>query len=101
MLLVTEREVINGLLNVKNTKNHVLAYVRYINNINLQNLRKAGLFLDIANRSLDNEASRLLADLRDVRMPNKIESANLQRSDTSHFYIFNYNSVNRQKHWST
>ncbi|KAK0175700.1 hypothetical protein PV327_009429 [Microctonus hyperodae] len=76
---VTEREVINGILNVKNTKNHCLAYVRYINNINLQNLRKAGLFLDIANRSLDNEASRLLADLRDERLPNKIEDANLQR----------------------
>ncbi|XP_046423821.1 NACHT and WD repeat domain-containing protein 2 [Neodiprion fabricii] len=76
---VTEREVINGILNVKNTKNHCLAYVRYINNINLQNLRKAGLFLDILNRSLDNEASRLLADLRDERLPNKIESVNLQR----------------------
>ncbi|XP_015602008.1 NACHT and WD repeat domain-containing protein 2 isoform X2 [Cephus cinctus] len=76
---VTEREVINGILNVKNTKNHCLAYVRYINNINLQNLRKASLFLDIVNRSLDNEASRLLADLRDERLPNKIESANLQR----------------------
>jgi len=76
---VTEREVINGVLNVKNTKNHCLAYVRYINNINLQNLRKASLFLDIANRSLDNEASKLLADLRDERLPNKIESTNLQR----------------------
>ncbi|KAM0725564.1 NACHT and WD repeat domain-containing protein 2 [Formica fusca] len=76
---VTEREVINGVLNVKNTKNHCLAYVRYINNINLQNLRKASLFLDIANRSLDNEASKLLANLRDERLPNKIESTNLQR----------------------
>ncbi|KAI4484543.1 hypothetical protein M0804_007109 [Polistes exclamans] len=76
---VTEREVINGVLNVKNTKNHCLAYVRYINNINLQNLRKASLFIDIANRSLDNEACRLLANLRDERLPDKIESTNLQR----------------------
>ena len=76
---VTEREVINGILNVKNTKNHCLAYLRYINNINLQNLRKACLYLDIANRSLDNEAARLLADLRDNRVPNKIESQNLQK----------------------
>lgn len=76
---VTEREVINGVLKVKNTKNHCLAYVRYINNINLQNLRKAGLFLDILNRSLDNEASKLLANLRDERLPDKIEDANLQR----------------------
>lgn len=47
---VTEREVINGILSVKNTKNHCLAYIRYINNINLQNLKKASLFVDIINR---------------------------------------------------
>jgi len=76
---VTEREVINGILNVQNTKNHCLAYVRYINNINLQNLKKASLFVDILNRSLDTEASKLLANLRDERLPAKIESTNLQR----------------------
>lgn len=76
---VTEREVINGVLNVKNTKNHCLAYVRMIHNINMQNLRKAGLFVDIMNKVLDQEAADLLADLRDNRLPNKIESVNLQR----------------------
>lgn len=76
---VTEREVINGILNVKNTKNHCLAYVRYINNINLQNLKKASLFVDIINRSLDAEASKLLGNLRDERLPNKIESTNMQK----------------------
>ncbi|XP_050685594.1 NACHT and WD repeat domain-containing protein 2 [Leptidea sinapis] len=76
---VTEREVINGVLNVKNTKNHCLAYVRYINNINLQNLKKASNFVDILNRSLDAEASKLLADLRDVRLPEKIETTNIQK----------------------
>ncbi|XP_059619516.1 NACHT and WD repeat domain-containing protein 2 [Phlebotomus argentipes] len=76
---VTEREVINGILNVKNTKNHCLAYVRYINNINLQNLKKAGLFVDIINRSLDTEACKLLANLRDERLPNKIETTNIQK----------------------
>ncbi|EFX69546.1 hypothetical protein DAPPUDRAFT_202786 [Daphnia pulex] len=79
LMSVTEREVINGLLKVRNTKNHVLAYVRYINNINLQNLRRAGLFIDIANRALDAEAVRLLANLRDERMPAKIEPSNLMR----------------------
>ena len=76
---VTEREVINGVLNVRNTKNHCLAYVRYINNINLQNLKKASLFVDIINRSLDTESSKLLANLRDERLPNKIESTNMQK----------------------
>ncbi|XP_034486259.1 NACHT and WD repeat domain-containing protein 2 [Drosophila innubila] len=76
---VTEREVINGVLNVKNTKNHCLAYVRYINNINLQNLKKASLFVDIINRSLDTESAKLLGDLRDTRLPAKIESSNAQK----------------------
>lgn len=79
LILVTEREVINGILNVKNTKNHCLAYVRIINNINLQNLKKASLFLDIINRSLDSEASRLLANLRDERLTDKIEQSNYQK----------------------
>lgn len=90
---MTEREVINGVLNVKNTKNHCLAYIRYINNINLQNLRKANLFLDIANRSLDNEASKLLANLRDERLPDKIETTNLQRylsRKEEHNYVFEF-----------
>ncbi|KAK6631349.1 hypothetical protein RUM44_005875 [Polyplax serrata] len=76
---VTEREVINGILNVKNTKNHTLAYLRYINNINLQNLKKASLYVDILNRSLDAEASKLLANLRDERVPARIETTNIQR----------------------
>jgi hypothetical protein len=87
---VTEREVINGLLKVRNTKNHVLAYVRYINNINLQNLRRAGLFIDIANRALDAEAVRLLANLRDERMPAKIEPSNLMR----YIILTQHNSMN-------
>lgn len=86
--LVTEREVINGILNVKNTKNHCLAYVRYINNINLQNLKKAGLFIDILNRSLDTEACKLLANLRDERLPDKIESTNIQKYDNKSYSNF-------------
>lgn len=77
--VVTEREVINGILNVRNTKNHCLSYVRYINNINLQNLKKASLFVDIINRSLDTESAKLLADLRDNRLPSKIEASNSQK----------------------
>lgn len=66
-------------MNVKNTKNHIIAYIRYINNINLQNLKKASLYVDIINRSVDTEASKLLGDLRDVRVPAKIESTNIQK----------------------
>lgn len=66
-------------MNVKNTKNHCLAYVRQINNINLQNLKKASLFVDIINRSLDQESTKLLANLRDERLPEKIETSNHQK----------------------
>ncbi|XP_045112132.1 NACHT and WD repeat domain-containing protein 2-like isoform X2 [Portunus trituberculatus] len=76
---VTEREVIKGILAVKNTKNHALALVRYINNINLQNLRRAANFIDIVNRQIDGEAMKLLSDLRDVRLPARIESTNYDR----------------------
>lgn len=87
---VTEREVINGILSVKNTKNHCLAYVRYINNINLQNLKKASLFVDIINRSLDTESSKLLANLRDERLPNKIETSNMQKYELRIFQCLYY-----------
>ncbi|CAL8088657.1 unnamed protein product [Orchesella dallaii] len=76
---VTEREVINGVLNVENTKAHCIAYVRYINNINLQNIKKASNFIDIINRGIDAEAARLLGNLRDERLPNKIEASNMQK----------------------
>lgn len=79
-------------MNVKNTKNHCLAYVRYINNINLQNLKKASLFVDIINRSLDTEAAKLLANLRDERLPDKIETTNIEKYLTN-FYEFSSQNV--------
>ena len=82
---MTEREVINGILNVPNTKDHTMALVRYINNINLQNLRRASNFIDIVNRQIDTEAMKLLSDLRDVRLPNRIESTNYHRYSTIQF----------------
>ncbi|XP_043227949.1 NACHT and WD repeat domain-containing protein 2-like isoform X1 [Amphibalanus amphitrite] len=78
-MAVTEREVIRGILSVKNTKNHCLAYVRYINNINMQNIKRASNFIDIINRNIDTESVKLLSDLRDNRLPARIETTNLQR----------------------
>ena len=72
-------EVIRGILSVNNTKNHCLAYVRYINNINMQNIKRASNFIDIINRNIDTESVKLLSDLRDNRLPTRIESTNLQR----------------------
>jgi len=52
-MAVTEREVINGVLTVDNVKDHIIVYTRIINNINLQNLRRAGAFIDIIDRKVD------------------------------------------------
>ena len=49
-MAVTEREVINGCLSVKNVKDHIIIYTRIINNINLQNLKRASAFIDIQDR---------------------------------------------------
>jgi len=52
-MAVTEREVINGCLTVENVKDHVIIYTRIINNINLQNLKRAAAFIDINERKVD------------------------------------------------
>ncbi|XP_023244232.1 NACHT and WD repeat domain-containing protein 2-like [Centruroides sculpturatus] len=79
MMSVTEREVINGILNVKDTKNHCLAYVRHINNINMGNLREASKFIDVINKNIDVEAQNLLNNLRDERLVEKIEKSNFMK----------------------
>lgn len=76
---MTEREVIDGVLKAQNTRDHCLGYMRYINNINLNNLRSAGKFVDLVNGQIDAEATKLLANLRDERVPGKLESTNIAR----------------------
>ena len=49
-MAVTEREVINGCLSVDNVKDHVIIYTRILQNINLQNLKRASAFIDIQDR---------------------------------------------------
>ena len=75
-MAVTEREVINGCLSVENVKDHVIIYTRIINNINLQNLKRASAFIDINDRKVDQEAIKLLAHYRDELLPQKMKSNN-------------------------
>ncbi|XP_035219910.1 NACHT and WD repeat domain-containing protein 2-like [Stegodyphus dumicola] len=77
MMSVTEREVINGILKVSNTRNHCLAYIRQINAVDMTNLKEVSKFIDTLGRTVDIEAQRLLTDLRDVRLPAKIEASNM------------------------
>ena len=72
-MAVTEREVINGCLSIKkDLKDHVIIYTRIINNINLQNLKRASAFIDIQDRQVDHEAVKLLARYRDELLPKKM-----------------------------
>lgn len=75
-MAVTEREVINGCLSVTNVKDHIIIYTRIINNINLQNLKRASAFIDIADRKVDQEAVKLLATYRDELLPKKMKEHN-------------------------
>ena len=77
-MAVTEREVINGCLSIeKDVKDHIIIYTRIMNNINLQNLKRASAFIDIADRKLDQEAIDLLAHYRDVLLPKKMKEHNV------------------------
>ena len=76
-MAVTEREVINGCLSIeKDVKDHIIIYTRIINNINLQNLKRASAFIDIADRKVDQEAINLLAIYRDEKLPKKMKEHN-------------------------
>lgn len=66
--LVTEQEVVRGVLNAKDIVDHTLAFFRHIENINVALLRHSMKFIDIASKQIDEEAQRMLSDLRDVRV---------------------------------
>jgi hypothetical protein len=68
LYLVTEQEVVRGILNAKDTEDHTLAFFRHIENINVALLRHSMKFIDIASKQVDEEAQRMLSDLRDVRV---------------------------------
>ena len=53
-MAVTEREVRNGCITMPDNyvKDHVIIYTRILNNINLQNLKRASAFIDIMDRKI-------------------------------------------------
>uniref|UniRef100_A0A915AE07 Uncharacterized protein n=1 Tax=Parascaris univalens TaxID=6257 RepID=A0A915AE07_PARUN len=77
---VTEREVIHGILKAKNPNEHCLCYVRHINNIAISQTRTAAKFVDIVHNQICTEAQQLLSNLRDERVPAKLNAANIRRS---------------------
>ncbi len=78
---VTEREVRKGIINADGVKEHCMAYVRMINNMNLALIRFARNFIDMAARDVDHEAQKLLGTLRDDKLVSKLPPENFIRFD--------------------
>ena len=76
---MTEREVRHGIINARGTKDHCLAYIREIENINLTALRFCRNFIDMAGRDVDQKAVELLSILRDEILPTKLPEYNIAR----------------------
>ena len=76
---MTEREVRHGIIDAKGTKDHCLAYIRDIENINLTALRFCRNFIDMSGRDVDQEAVKLLSILRDDILPTKLPEYNFAR----------------------
>ncbi len=76
---MTEREIQRGILRARNTKDHCLAYVRQIENVNMTALRYARNFVDVIGRDVDKEAEKLLAVLRDEKLPERLAASNIAR----------------------
>ncbi|KAI3386911.1 hypothetical protein SNEBB_004259 [Seison nebaliae] len=75
---VTEQEVVRGLLKANDNINHTVAYIRIIENINVELFRHSGKFIDLdPRRQIDAESQMLLSDLRDVRVPAALSAANI------------------------
>ncbi|KAI1720798.1 NACHT domain-containing protein [Ditylenchus destructor] len=77
---VTEREVIQGILKAESPNEHCLCYVRHIKNINISQTSVAAKFIDIVHKQVNQEAQKLLANLRDERVPAKLRVQNIRRS---------------------
>ncbi|CAI4228678.1 unnamed protein product [Auanema sp. JU1783] len=82
---VTEREVIHGILKAKNPNEHCLCYIRHINNISLTQIKTASKFVDITHNHINTEAQKLLANLRDERVPSVLSSERIRRSTVEWF----------------
>ena len=74
--LFSHRPHFNLRIHIIKVKDHIIIYTRIMNNINLQNLKRASAFIDIADRKLDQEAIDLLAHYRDVLLPKKMKEHN-------------------------
>jgi len=82
IVIVTEREVRRGILHAKDPEDHCLAFIRHIDSVNTSTsaaLQAASNFIDLAVKSVDEEAALLLAGLRDTLVPANLPESNIAR----------------------
>ena len=96
---MTEQEVVRGVLNAKDREEHTLAFFRHIENINISLLRHSMKFIDIIAKQIDEEAQRMLSDLRDVRViQDLIKYAMIQ--DAAYEYFLGSSDITRNEYYS-
>lgn len=80
---VTEQEVVRGILDANNNTQHTLCFIREIKNINTHLIQYASRFIDMnySTRKVDEEAQIMLNELRDIKVPNKLQSTNIVKYD--------------------
>ena len=78
-IAVTEDEIAEGIALNDKRKDRCLAFIRHINNINLQH-PKAWRFIDMtADKQLDTEAQQLMTSLREETIPQLLPAENIFR----------------------
>ena len=76
---VTEDEIVEGITLNERRRDRCLAFIRHINNINLQH-PKAWRFIDMtADKQLDTEAQQLMTSLREETIPQLLPAENILR----------------------
>jgi len=94
--IVTEKEIINGILSAKDANERTLCFLREI--VDIQNHlsdEKASKYIDISSKSIiDEDAEKLLNRLKTIRIPAVLKSENIFK------YKVNWSShgINRQDH---
>lgn len=75
---MTEEEVRHGLLEQRDATSSALCFVRHINDMTEHlHERKAWRFIDKNDDDVDDDAQKMLKELRDAAVPNKLPSDNI------------------------
>ena len=75
-MLVTEDEIHQGILNVKDPEKHCFWFYRIIDDIkdNIDGDSVAKRFIDLSNKKLDEDANKCIQRLKSVKIPNVLKN---------------------------